>query len=150
MVSSAVPSLYWWYLGLGSLVILALVVAGCGAPPAQQLPETGATPTAGAPAGTTPDDAPAGDSAGVQIVDNSFQPASLSAAARVAVTWTHSGSNPHTATADDGSFSSGRLSPGDTFQFTFDQPGTYAYYCEVHGGPGGTGMSGVIVVESPH
>src|SRR4051794_9519219 len=30
----------------------------------------------------------------------------------------------------------------------FDVPGTYRYYCEMHGGPGGQGMSGVVVVEA--
>src|SRR4051812_27313655 len=28
----------------------------------------------------------------------------------------------------------------------FDKPGAYRYYCEMHGGPGGRGMSGVIRV----
>src|SRR3954454_6263061 len=28
----------------------------------------------------------------------------------------------------------------------FDKPGIYRYYCEMHGGPGGKGMSGVIRV----
>lgn len=30
----------------------------------------------------------------------------------------------------------------------FDNPGVYRYYCEMHGGPGGQGMSGTIVVEA--
>jgi plastocyanin len=30
----------------------------------------------------------------------------------------------------------------------FDQPGVYRYYCEMHGGPGGQGMSGTIVVDA--
>ena len=30
----------------------------------------------------------------------------------------------------------------------FDAPGEYRYYCEMHGGPGGQGMSGTIVVEA--
>jgi hypothetical protein len=31
---------------------------------------------------------------------------------------------------------------------TFAQPGTYHYYCEVHGGPGGFGMSGTVTVNT--
>src|SRR4051812_36970597 len=27
----------------------------------------------------------------------------------------------------------------------YDVPGMYRYYCEMHGGPGGQGMSGVVV-----
>jgi plastocyanin len=38
------------------------------------------------------------------------------------------------------------LSVGQLFSFTFDEPGTYPYYCDNHGGPGGEGMSGVIIV----
>lgn len=38
------------------------------------------------------------------------------------------------------------VSTGDTFRFTFTQPGIYRYYCQFHGGPGGIGMSGVVRV----
>jgi plastocyanin len=47
---------------------------------------------------------------------------------------------------DDGLFD-GNLPSGADFQFTFDKPGTYPYYCKPHGGPGGQGMSGVITVQ---
>jgi plastocyanin len=30
----------------------------------------------------------------------------------------------------------------------FDDVGVYRYYCEMHGGPGGKGMSGTVVVEA--
>jgi hypothetical protein len=30
----------------------------------------------------------------------------------------------------------------------FDVPGEYPFYCEMHGGPGGKGMSGTIVVQT--
>lgn len=33
-----------------------------------------------------------------------------------------------------------------TATVTFDTPGTVGFYCEIHGDPGGTGMSGVITV----
>ncbi len=38
------------------------------------------------------------------------------------------------------------VNTGNTFQFTFTQPGVYRYHCQIHGGPGGVGMSGVITV----
>jgi plastocyanin len=31
----------------------------------------------------------------------------------------------------------------------FDKAGSYRFYCSVHGGPGGTGMAGVVVVADP-
>jgi plastocyanin len=49
---------------------------------------------------------------------------------------------PHTATSDDEVFDSGSLTEGGEFSFTFDEAGTFAYFCEVH-----PTMRGTIVVE---
>jgi plastocyanin len=89
----------------------------------------------------------AGQSA-VDVVDNRFRPSPLTVQVGTEVVWTSDGQNPHTVTADDGSFGSGNLDNGDTFSTTFDEPGSFAYYCEIHGGPGGSGMSGVVVVQA--
>ena len=51
----------------------------------------------------------------------------------------------HTVTADDGSWDSGDLQPGDEFDRTFDRAGVYTYYCRYHGSPG-AGMIGTVVV----
>ena len=32
----------------------------------------------------------------------------------------------------DGKFSSGEIATGGTFEFTFDEAGTYPYFCEIH------------------
>jgi plastocyanin len=48
----------------------------------------------------------------------------------------------HSATAGDGSFDSGVLSPGATFTRTFDEAGTFAYGCVIH-----PTMTGTIVVR---
>src|SRR5687767_7478951 len=68
----------------------------------------------------------------VQVVDFAFEPATITVPAGASVTWTNSGSRPHTVTADDGSFDSGRLDPGEQFSQTFDQPGTFTYFCGFH------------------
>jgi plastocyanin len=60
--------------------------------------------------------------------------------------WTHGGQRQHTVTAESGDFNSGTLEQNATFQHTFDQPGVYPYFCEIHGGAGGAGMSAVITV----
>ncbi len=53
----------------------------------------------------------------------------------------------HNVVADDSTFTSGDPDAlAWTFSEPFDTPGTYRYYCEVHGRPGGLGMSGVITV----
>jgi plastocyanin len=49
---------------------------------------------------------------------------------------------PHTATSDDEVFDSGTLNEGDEFSFTFDEAGTFSYFCQVH-----PTMQGTIVVE---
>ena len=36
-----------------------------------------------------------------------------------------------------------------SFEFTFDEPGVYPFYCRIHGGPGRDGQFGVIVVFEP-
>ncbi len=48
----------------------------------------------------------------------------------------------HTWTSVDGVFDSGALGTGDTFSFTFDEPGEYPFVCEFHPSMGGT-----LVVE---
>lgn len=86
-------------------------------------------------------------SSGVDVADNSFSPGTLTVAAGDTVMWQVSGTNPHTITAEDGSFDQS-VGNGDTFEQTFDTPGTYAYYCRIHGASGGVGMSGTVVVEA--
>src|SRR5215212_444601 len=79
--------------------------------------------------------------AAVQVVDFAFEPGTLTVPAGTTVTWTNAGSRPHTVTADDGSFDSGRLDPGEQFGQTFEQPGTFTYHCGFH-----PEMQGSIVV----
>jgi len=82
--------------------------------------------------------------AAVAVVDDAYQPGSVTVTAGDSVTWTHQGSNPHTVTADDGSFDSGAMASGDSFGHTFQSAGTYSYFCEVHG----QSMSGSVTVEA--
>jgi plastocyanin len=58
------------------------------------------------------------------------------------VSWTNDDSTEHTVTADDGSFDSGPISPGDTFDNTFDELGDFSYHCSIH-----PFMTGVVIVE---
>ena len=86
--------------------------------------------------------------AGVSAVDDRFQSATITVDAGDEVVWTNDGQNPHTVTSDDGSFDSGTLDNGESFSATLDEAGSFAYYCEFHGGSGGVGMSGVVVVRA--
>jgi plastocyanin len=84
--------------------------------------------------------------ASVAIKDSEFQPKEIKVRAGTTVTWTNNDGSSHTVTADDGSFESPTLAKGKTFSRKFDKPGTYPYYCSFHGGAGGDGMSGTVVV----
>jgi plastocyanin len=48
------------------------------------------------------------------------------------VTWTNNDSTIHTVTANDGSFDSGYVNPGQSFTYTFTAPGVYEYHCQLH------------------
>jgi plastocyanin len=82
----------------------------------------------------------------VAIGDNTFTPKEIEIPLGTTIVWTNSGQRKHTVTADDSSFKSDTLDSGGTFKQHFDKPGTYPYYCEFHGGPGGQAMAGVIKV----
>lgn len=89
-----------------------------------------------------------GGTANVDIVDDQFQPNSITITAGTKVIWTHRGAITHTVTSDSpgsqGSlFNSGNLSPGQTFSFTATSKGTITYHCLIHG----TFMSGTIQVN---
>ena len=70
----------------------------------------------------------------VAIQNYAFAPASLTINAGTTVVWTNKDTAPHTVTVSSGpvTFSSPNLQQGDTFTYTFTQPGTYHYYCAVH------------------
>jgi len=66
------------------------------------------------------------------VVDFDFRPPTISVEVGTEVVWTNEGETPHTITADDGSFDSGTLDPGETFALTFIVPGRYTYFCIPH------------------
>lgn len=95
-----------------------------------------------------------------------FDPDAITITVGATVTWSNDDAQTHTVTAyedgvpDDGYFASGDmpdeaaarddlqaslLAEGDTYEVTFDEPGTYRYFCIPHEQQG---MKGEIVVES--
>jgi len=88
----------------------------------------------------------AGD-ATVAAQNFAFAPGEIHIAPGGSVVWTNGDPQQHTVTADDGSFDSGGLNANGALSSTFTDPGRYAYYCTFHGGPGGSGMAGVIIVD---
>lgn len=109
---------------------LALVLSACGgAAPAASTP-----PAAGAPA--------------VTVQGAAFSPSRLEVAVGTAVTWTNKDGFGHTTTsgtpsAKDGKWDGQLSASGGTFSFTFAQAGTFAYFCQIHGGA----MTAQVVVK---
>jgi len=56
---------------------------------------------------------------------------------------------PHDIVAVDGSFSSPRLAPGETFEIALDDAGVVPFFCSIHGTTSGARMAGVLVVGDP-
>lgn len=100
-------------------------------------------------------------SARVDVEHVAFAPARLEVDAGTAVTWTNLDDEvTHTATSGtagdegvpglddgtppkpDGTFDGSMEGAGASFSFTFEEPGTYAYFCRVH-----QSMTGEIVVR---
>lgn len=74
-----------------------------------------------------------------------FDPPDLNVAVGDTVVWTNTGEIDHTATSDDGTFDSGNIPPGGTFESTFEKVGEVAYKCTPHPFMVGT----INVSESP-
>lgn len=68
----------------------------------------------------------------VTIRDFAFAPAELEVAPGTEITWTNDDPAPHTVTAEDGSFESGTLEPGQTFSVSVQGNGPVTYRCEIH------------------
>jgi len=135
---------------------LVLVVTACGASssaasatvrvstPAATETSPRASATADA-AEETSTEVPA-TTAQVQIENFAYVPARIEVPTGTTVTWSNGDTARHTVTsgdgdAPDGRFGSDRFAAGAAFSVTFDAPGTYAYFCDIH-----PTMTGVVVV----
>lgn len=84
------------------------------------------------------------DAAGARVIINdfSFNPGDITVSAGSTVTWDNGDGVSHTTTSDDDVWDSGSLGSGDTFEVVFDEPGVYAYHCNIH-----RTMTGTVTVE---
>ena len=73
-----------------------------------------------------------------------FEPTTLNVKAGDRVEWKNEDIFSHTATANDGSFDSGLIAPGSTWQTTISKTGTIAYHCRPH-----PNMAAELVVAQP-
>ncbi len=133
-----------------NILFLAAVLVGLGFPAASSaLPAQNSTLATASPQ-TTQVSIPIG--AGITRSSQGFSPSSATVVVGVnnTVAWTDNdnqmdanGYEPnHIVAADDKSFTSGSLSIGDQFTYTFTAPGTYSYHCNIH-----PWMNGVVIVK---
>ena len=107
--------------------------------------ERAAPPPAPAPpaksddANTKKEKAPANS---ISIDNFTFSPQSLTVTPGTTVVWVNRDDVPHTVRSVDNKFKSGTLDTDDTFKFTFNDEGTFKYFCTVH-----THMTGEIIVK---
>ena len=76
-----------------------------------------------------------------------FEPSSVTISAGDTVKFVNNKLGPHNAVVeghDDLSHTDLAFTPGESWEQTFDEPGSYSYYCEPHRG---AGMVGTITVE---
>lgn len=85
----------------------------------------------------------------VVVMQNiAFIPATVTVNQGTTVMWKNVDTVNHTVTSGtpgniSGTFRSGTLTPQQTFSFTFTVPGSYPYFCEIHGAQ----MTGTITVQ---
>ena len=78
----------------------------------------------------------------VSIENMSFNSPVIKVKKGSTVTWKNNCQFNHDVVANDGSFKSELLKPGDTFSQKFDKAGTFNYYCSVH-----PSMKAQVIVE---
>jgi plastocyanin len=89
-----------------------------------------------------------GVEAGVSAIDNTFRPDELDVQAGTEVVWSNDGRNDHNvlpAEGDEWGVEVEDFGPDGVYRHRFTEPGTYPYYCSLHGTPT-KGMVGTIIV----
>lgn len=115
-----------------SLIVVSVIfVAGCGTKPKTVNPVT-TTPTGLSTEVATNNT--------VTILNFSFSPSSLTIKKGESVTWLNEDSAPHAINFE--TFSSDTFSKGESYSKTFNEAGSFNYYCSIH-----PSMIGKIIVE---
>lgn len=116
-----------------TLSLFVLIFAACAGSEA----ETSTTSGEGAPASTSG----SGAEASITIEGFAFSGATTVDAGTTVVATNQDGVT-HTWTSADEVWNSGGLASGDSFEFTFTDPGEYDYFCSIH-----PQMTGTLIVE---
>ena len=91
-----------------------------------------------------------GSEADVTVLDNTFNDENIEVAPGTKVVWTNDGRQNHDIVPVDDSVKfgvePGEFEPETVYEYVFDKPGTYRYYCSLHGTED-AGMIGAVVVK---
>ena len=79
----------------------------------------------------------------VTIQNMAFNPSTLNVKVGTTVTWINKDSVTHDVVSDTGVFNSGNLTNGMSYNYTFNQNGSFPYHCAIH-----PSMTGTIVVST--
>ena len=79
----------------------------------------------------------------VTIQNMAFNPSTLNVQVGTTVTWINKDSVTHDVVSDTGLFTSGNLTNGMSYNYTFNQTGSFPYHCAIH-----PSMTGTIVVST--
>ena len=116
-----------FWVALSFATVATLLLAACGGGGTTPSPTAPSQPTATATAAV----------AKVQIIEQNgmyaFSPATLMITKGTTVQWTNMSDAPHTVTSDTNAFSTtSNLTQNQSFMFTFNTAGTFAYHCNIH------------------
>ncbi len=111
---------------LAAAILVCVLIAGCGGAEA-----SGATATQAPNV--------------ILVTDNQFSPPVLQVAKGTKVTWQFAGKNAHSVVAKFGlsEVATAQYKGSGSYSFTFNDNGSYAYQCGVHG----SAMAGRVIVN---
>lgn len=118
------------WAAVASVALIPLVFAACGG---------------GGDSDAAKNDAPAAEATTVTMKLVAYQPEKLTVDAGTKVIWKQTDPGAHTVTSGtveqggagvtqqpDDRFDSGNIATGDSYEFTFNEAGTYPYFCRLH------------------
>jgi plastocyanin len=73
-----------------------------------------------------------GQKTSVKIDNFTFNPATVTIKAGSTVHWTNGDDIPHTVASTDKLFKSKVMDTNEEYEYKFDKPGTYDYFCSLH------------------
>lgn len=134
---------------IAATLLTAVGITACGADPDDS--QRAAVPTVAPTGDSVP---PNGEVVQVLAMDNNFLPQTLTIVAGTEVEWLNNGRNDHNVVpeGDPKAITWGILDaafkPTMSYSRVFTTPGTYTYYCTIHG-TASAAMFGTVVVTAP-